>query len=1298
MKGDLGARLNAMRLRIQERIKPLRDPFPRYVLFLSVSEGAQRATTTPIAAASFDAAFAAVEEAVALIDDPRWLRVDWVETVGEIQWSELKSWLAQTKRNYFRYGISLDKGFRIAFLETELNANAMLYGGAAIDHAVLNEKNFARYARLARGLPGLAVEDAATVYYFSTSGIFCDRDDPQIHDIAGSGRNAGRRVVDHRAAGQVEALVARGSRYLAGQVMPSGRFVYGWHPCFDRAIKAYNCLRHASSVYAMIEGFEETRDPGLGAAIGRAIDYLTRELIRPVRHQGQDLAFLVEPDGEIKLGGNAVCLLALTKHAEVFRTDIHLPLLERLGRGVLFMQDEASGAFRHVLTYPDLSVKERFRIIYYDGEAAFGLMRLYALTRSDCWIDAVEKAFGHFIAADHWRAHDHWLSYAVNALTTYRPRRAYFEFGIRNVAGYLDFVAERSTTFPTLLELMMAAEKMVARLAEDPDNRDLLARIDLRAFYDALEKRAGHLLNGHFWPEMAMFFQNPDRIDGSFFIRHHAFRVRIDDVEHYLSGLVAYAAFLRSGRQVAHASRPQRSAPTSGLRAGWRPEELAAATGGTWVTPPDASFVGHGLCIHSSTFRPGQIAVARSRQGERGLTSNAIAGLAGKPAALIASSQAKHIVAHGVPVLRVMDTDKAIFAIGRAARSRLAGKVIAITGSSGKTSTVAMLAHTLSAFGHTERSDVTGNLTRGISWNLAGFAQDCDFAVLEVAIGRMRQSAQIVRPDLAIVTNIFPVHLGGTHTLADIARVKAQIFEGMKPGSVAILNRDMHEWKTVFLAAQAAELRILHFGEGPGCDIRLLGYCPENSEVWAQTPAGEVRYRLGVPGRHMALNSLAVLAAVHALGGLKIELATEKLATAVPLAGRGQSLDMTIQGKRIRLIDDAYNANPGSMAAALERLHHEASAGRRIAVIGEMAELGMDADRLHTELAYAVNSLAIDKVYALGARYRAFWAELSPDRRGAHLRDMDELKLRLGLELRDGDTVLVKGSNSTRLHSLVAWLKDDRCSAPGLAALLPKGVSAVRYSMQEGALLFSAECERIHKPASITKLMTLILAAERLRERGMNGSECIAIPDDARQTDSWWGFEPGEEVDIRTLMSACAVVSANEASNALAEWHSGTRAAFTHALNGRARAVGMTETVFASPSGLGSDQRTTAVDVLCLARHLIAQHPGIVGLCGRRSFSWKGRLYPNTNSLLPRIDGAIGLKTGSLGGTIHNLVFARRTGQDVELAIVLGAPSRRLRDWIVEAMLNACHDNTDCGQNPQAGPVDQRCVQKSCRG
>ncbi|MBC8718519.1 YheC/YheD family protein [Ochrobactrum sp. Marseille-Q0166] len=548
-------------------IQSLKGNSPEFILFLSFTDMKTRATTFCTTASSFEDCWKAAiknfeRQVIENNIEVRSLRIDWVDHIEELSKADLEAQLKNIKRNYFRFGISLDPMFEQAFLETELNGNAMLYGGPSIVHAIINEANFNRYGKRQRGFSDISVADVEQFHIFSAQGVFVNDEDEFIHKLPGAGPNAGRRTIETLAVTDIDGLIARGSTFLASQIREDGRFIYGWHPCFDKEIGAYNTLRHTSTLYAMLEAWEVTQDNALKTVIEKGLAYLTEQLIKTVNHNGSELAFLTEENGEIKLGGNAVCLLALVKYSELTGNKQYLPLLEKIALGILHMQDEATGKFSHVLTYPSLRVKAPFRIIYYDGEAAFGLMRLYSLTHDERWLNAVEKAFGYFIEADHWKAHDHWLSYAVNELTRYRPERKYYEFGIRNFADYLDFVTNRITTFPTLLELMMAAQQMVVRIQADPALSGLLNDVDLKQFYFALERRAHHLLNGHFWPELAMFYANPARISGSFFIRHHAFRVRIDDVEHYLSGFVAYRKYRLAQQKSEEHQRFLQAAPT----------------------------------------------------------------------------------------------------------------------------------------------------------------------------------------------------------------------------------------------------------------------------------------------------------------------------------------------------------------------------------------------------------------------------------------------------------------------------------------------------------------------------------------------------------------------------------------------------------------------------------------------------------------------------------------------------------------------------------------------------------------
>jgi len=482
---------------------PITAPQAPLRVFFSLSDGSQRAQVVLFVGVDIEDI---VQQAVLWgkrqaenISMARWLRVDRVDQAWPMTWAECQKKIETTKRNYFRYGIALDESFKQAFTEQEINANAMLYLGGKTLNAGLNSKNFTVYGRRRFEKSFQLPQDSEhRVQIFTTQGFLIQAGRPAIHlngfDMETGGRNTGRRVIESLDKPLVKKLISDSSLFLAEQVGDNGRFVYALHPCFDREITAYNTLRHTSTIYAMLEAWEVTRNHGLKAAIDRAIGYLVQDLIRVYKPEGEAaVAYLQDANNEIKLGGSAVCLLALVKYTELTSDQQYLPLLEKLALGIRRLQDRETGQLSHILNADDLSVKEAFRIIYYDGEAAFGLMRLYGLTKDPRWLQTVETAFAYFIAKEHWKTHDHWLGYCVNELTLYRPEECYFQFGIQNFVGHLDFVTERITTFPTLLELMMASHKMIVRLQESDEHRHLINQIDIDKFYSALAARAGDL-------------------------------------------------------------------------------------------------------------------------------------------------------------------------------------------------------------------------------------------------------------------------------------------------------------------------------------------------------------------------------------------------------------------------------------------------------------------------------------------------------------------------------------------------------------------------------------------------------------------------------------------------------------------------------------------------------------------------------------------------------------------------------------------------------------------------------------
>ena len=333
----------------------------------------------------------------------------------------------------------------------------------------------------------------------------------------------------------------------------------------------------------------------------------------------------------------------------------------------------------------------------------------------------------------------------------------------------------------------------------------------------------------------------------------------------------------------------------------------------------------------------------------------------------------------------VEDVLGALADLGRAARARSSARIAAITGSVGKTGTKEMLARTLEPEGDVHFSPASFNNHWGVPLTLSRLPAAAKFGVFEIGMnhaGEIAPLTRMVRPHVALVTTVEPVHLEFFRSVKAIAAAKAEIFLGVEPGGAAIINRDNPHYGTLAKLARAAGIeRIVGFGEHRRAEARLklLKLKPDCSCVSAEILGEEVSYKLAAPGRHLVQNSLAVLAAVVLMGG---DLAKAGLALArlEPPKGRGARHLLAIGTAGATLIDESYNANPASMRAAIALLGQAQPVrnGRRIAVLGDMRELGPKAPALHAALADALGEAHVDRVYVTGPCMGALWEVLPP--------------------------------------------------------------------------------------------------------------------------------------------------------------------------------------------------------------------------------------------------------------------------------------------------------------------------------
>jgi len=477
-----------------------------------------------------------------------WAKADVVTSYEKIPTVDLNKIVVKYRwHNFARIGISFDERFANSFIEAEVNGNKMLKyqfsqadinrGSVDTDSILINLDNINHYRKVYYNQPQIkAVPESIIV--FTARCFFCGEDDI-IHELYNDNMDYGRRRVDLVDSNVINEVIVGASEYLVSLIEESGRFTYGYFPIFNAKIEGYNILRHTSTLWSILNLYRMSGDDNLIPKLEKAISYIDDFI-----EFNDETAFLVEKESnEVKLGGNGVAIIMYTEYMDVLKSDKYVEIVKKLANGILKLQYPETGKYYHVLNYPDYTGKEEYRTVYYDGEATFALARAYSYTKDKRFLDGACAAVENFIREDYIQHRDHWVAYSLLEVTKYVKDVRYYEFALQNIARNLKGIYHRETSFHTYLEMLMTGWQTYQRAIKEGVQSEYIENYDPTYFAQTIYHRARHMLNGYFFPEYAMYMKSPGTVIGSFHVRHHNYRVRIDDIQHFIGGYYFYCVY-----------------------------------------------------------------------------------------------------------------------------------------------------------------------------------------------------------------------------------------------------------------------------------------------------------------------------------------------------------------------------------------------------------------------------------------------------------------------------------------------------------------------------------------------------------------------------------------------------------------------------------------------------------------------------------------------------------------------------------------------------------------------------------